>query len=162
MREEISSGIVVFREHRGKREYLLLKRREGFLDFPKGHIEKGESEETAAQRETLEEAGLNVKPIPGFRNEADYWFREPARTSEERESSASQYAKKRENRELIHKKLVMFIGKALDGETPKVSIEHIGHKWLDYGQCKSRLRYDNQKLLIDEAEKFLSELSGRN
>ena len=25
----------------GKREYLFLVRKEGFLDFPKGHIEEG-------------------------------------------------------------------------------------------------------------------------
>ena len=42
MKEEVSSGIVVFQEEKGKRKYLLLNRREDFLDFPKGHIEEGE------------------------------------------------------------------------------------------------------------------------
>jgi DNA polymerase len=156
MKEEISSGIVVYREENGARKYLLLNRREGFLDFPKGHIEAGENEETAAERETLEETGLHVKPLPGFRKETVYWFRAPALTEEEKEQSVSQYAKKRANRELIHKRLVMFLGKAPHGEEPEVSVEHTGFQWLDYERCLSLLRYDNQKELLGEAEKFLS------
>ncbi len=156
MREEISSGIVVFREEKGTREYLLLSRREKFLDFPKGHIEEGENEETAAERETLEETGLQVRPIQGFRKETTYWFRAPASTEEEKEKSVSQYAKKRANRELIHKKLVMFLGRAPENKEPEVSIEHTGYQWLDYETCISMLRYDNQRELLGEAEQFLS------
>ena len=159
MKEEVSSGIVVFREEGGIRKYLLLNRREGFLDFPKGHIEAGESEEIAAERETLEETGLNVKPIPGFRKETAYWFRARAMTQEQREASVSQYAKKRARGELIHKKLVMFLGKAMEEESPKVSMEHTGFQWLDYGQCMSMLRYDNQRELLEEAEQFLLSLN---
>lgn len=155
MKEEVSSGIVVFREEKGRRKYLLLNRREGFLDFPKGHIEQGESEEMAAERETLEEAGLSVKPIPGFRKETEYWFHAPSRNPDERGSPVSQYAKKRGSGELIHKKLVMFTGRALKGETPRISIEHTGFQWLDYGQCMSKLRFGNQKELLEDAEKFL-------
>ena len=155
MKEEVSSGIVVFRVEGGIRKYLLLNRMEGFLDFPKGHIEAGESEEIAAERETLEETGLNVKPIPGFRKEAAYWFRARAMSPVEKEASVSQYAKKRARGELIHKKLVMFLGKAPDGESPIVSKEHTGFQWLDYSQCMSLLRYDNQKELLEEAENFL-------
>jgi hypothetical protein len=40
MRNEVSSGILVFREVNDKREYLFLKKGEDYLDFPKGHIEK--------------------------------------------------------------------------------------------------------------------------
>ncbi len=156
MKEEVSSGIVVFQEEKGTRKYLLLNRREGFLDFPKGHIEEGESEEVAAERETLEETGLSVKPVSGFRKESDYWFRAHIRTSEDKEESVSQYAEKRGRGELIHKKLVMFLGRALENESPRVSIEHTGFQWLDYGQCMSRLRYENQRELLEEAEKFLS------
>ena len=156
MKEEVSSGIVVFQEEKGTRKYLLLNRREGFLDFPKGHIEAGESEEKAAERETLEETGLNVKPVNGFRKESEYWFRAPPRTSDDRSLSYSQYAKKRGSGELIHKRLVMFLGRALENQSPKVSIEHTGFQWLDYEQCMSKLRYDNQRELLVEADEFLS------
>lgn len=159
MKEEVSSGIVVFKTDNGARKYLLLERMERFLDFPKGHIEAGESEEVAAERETLEETGLNVKPIPGFRRENKYWFRAPAARSEELKKTASQYAKKRGSRELIHKTVVMFAGEAPIGGVPRISAEHTGFRWLDYGQCMSQLRYANQKELLQDVEKFLSSLS---
>lgn len=37
---------------------LLVKHEDGFLVFPKGHINKGETEEEAALREVKEETGL--------------------------------------------------------------------------------------------------------
>ena len=60
MEREKSSGMVVYRTVNGSREFLLLERKEGFLDFPKGHIEAGETEEIAAIREVREETGLNL------------------------------------------------------------------------------------------------------
>ncbi len=136
MRVETSSGIVVFRVKNDERQYLLLDRKEGFLDFPKGHIEKGESETEAAQRETLEESGLKVTPIPGFRKEIDYWFRLQG--------------------ELIHKIVVMFTAEVSDGAAPEISFEHVGLRWLNYGDSMNLLKYDNQKELLQEVEAFLS------
>lgn len=49
-------------------EVLLLKHRAGHWDFPKGHVEEGESEQETALREVLEESGLTVKlEDTGFR-----------------------------------------------------------------------------------------------
>lgn len=155
MRDEISSGIVVYRESGGKRTYLLLGRQEGFLDFPKGHIEDGETEREAAIRETLEETGLEINPAEGFRHEMDYWFRAPAMSAGERELSVSEYAKTRTGGELIHKRLVMFLGRAPEGASPKVSIEHTGVEWLNYDQCTRMLKYRNQRELLEAVEKFL-------
>ena len=137
MRVETSSGIVVFRVTDKERQYLLLDRKEGFLDFPKGHIEKGETETEAALRETLEESGLQVTPIPGFRKEIDYWFRHQG--------------------ELIHKIVVMFTAKVSNGASPEISFEHVGLRWLNYEDSMNLLKYDNQKELLEEVEKFLSE-----
>lgn len=135
MRDEVSSGIVVFRDQEGSRLYLLLDRKEGFLDFPKGHIEKGESETDAAVRETHEETGLNVQPIEGFRKEIEYWFKLKG--------------------ELIHKKVVMFTGQAGNQHSPKVSFEHEGYRWLSYGDAMDQLRFSNQKDLLIEVQNFL-------
>lgn len=136
MKVETSSGIVVFRVREGEREYLLLERKEGFLDFPKGHIENGESETEAAARETLEESGLDVKPIENFRKEMEYWFKFKGQT--------------------IHKKVVMFTGESRDDSSPQISFEHVGLRWLSYQDAMDELRFENQKELLEEVEKFLS------
>jgi len=58
-----SAGAVVFRRtERGPR--LLLLRAYRNWDFPKGMIERGESELDAAKRETLEETGLADLDFP--------------------------------------------------------------------------------------------------
>ncbi|WP_243093327.1 NUDIX hydrolase [Thermus thalpophilus] len=54
---ELGAGGVVFN---AKREVLLLRDRMGFWVFPKGHIEAGESLESAAVREVYEETGVQA------------------------------------------------------------------------------------------------------
>lgn len=158
MKVEVSSGIVVFKRNAGTKKYLLLERTEGFLDFPKGHIEKGETDIEAAIRETREESGLDVEPIKEFRREMDYWFRAPIRKGQkDREfMEASEYAKKRGSGELVHKTLIMFVGEVRDNQKPEISFEHTGYRWLSYDEAMGLLRYGNQKELLQEVEQFLN------
>lgn len=77
MSYEKSCGAIVYKVMDGKRYYLLVKQKEGFWAFPKGHIEDGETEEECAFREVKEETGLSLTifekgfceidkhPIPG-------------------------------------------------------------------------------------------------
>ena len=58
-RSGISSGGVVFFENR----VLILQYKDGTWTFPKGHLEAGETEQGAAQREVLEEAGVSAKSL---------------------------------------------------------------------------------------------------
>jgi len=55
-RSGISSGGVVFFEN----QVLILQYKDGTWTFPKGHLEAGETEEIAAVREVLEEAGVKA------------------------------------------------------------------------------------------------------
>ncbi|MCL4331199.1 MAG: NUDIX domain-containing protein [Candidatus Thermoplasmatota archaeon] len=136
---EMSSGIMVYRIGLdGKREYLFLVRKEGFLDFPKGHIEEGETEMDAARRETLEETGMNVNIIPGFRHEMEYLF-----------SHRDQKVKKT---------VVMFAGRAMDDESPTISHEHVGFVWMKYEDALKSLTYENQRKMLEEVDRFLDTL----
>jgi bis(5'-nucleosidyl)-tetraphosphatase len=64
---EKSAGAVVFRKTDKGIKYLLLKYRNGHWDFPKGHIENGETEEETMRREVREETGIDdLKIVPGF------------------------------------------------------------------------------------------------
>ncbi len=136
---EMSSGIMVYRIGQdGKREYLFLVRKEGFLDFPKGHIEEGETEMDAARRETLEETGMNVNIIPGFRHEMEYLF-----------SHRDQKVKKT---------VVMFAGRAMDHVSPTISHEHVGFVWMKYEDALKSLTYENQRKMLEEVDRFLDNL----
>lgn len=68
MKKEKSCGIVVFNND----EVLLVFHNLGHYGFPKGHIEKGETEEETAIREVKEETNCDAKIIPGFRKVITY------------------------------------------------------------------------------------------
>jgi len=55
------AGCVVFSEDNPNKVLVIYNEKNGDYGFPKGHVEKGESFEDCALRETKEETGLNVK-----------------------------------------------------------------------------------------------------
>ena len=57
MKKEISCGTITFY----KDKILLIKQNKGYVGFPKGHMEEGETEEETAVRETKEETNIDVR-----------------------------------------------------------------------------------------------------
>ncbi len=73
LKKEKSCGAVIFREEETGYEVLLIKHKNGgHWAFPKGHVEKKETEEETALREIREETGLKVKLDTGFREVVTY------------------------------------------------------------------------------------------
>lgn len=68
MKKEKSCGILVFDND----EVLVVFHNLGHYGFPKGHVEKGETEEETAVREVKEETNCDAKIIPGFREVITY------------------------------------------------------------------------------------------
>ncbi len=134
MKEEISSGIIIFR-NRDTIEFLFLKRREGFLDMPKGHVEKGESELDAAKREAFEETGLSVNPIDGFRELQQYWYTYEG--------------------EKIWKKVSLYLGIVSEDAEVRISNEHTGFVWLSLDDSLKTLSFQNQKEIIKKAYDYI-------
>ena len=66
---EKSCGAVVFTKDNGRIEFLIVRSKDGYFGFPKGHMEGGETEKETALREIKEETGLTVRLIDGFRTE---------------------------------------------------------------------------------------------
>ena len=94
MTKEKSCGAVIFRKHQDKFQYCLVQQRFGLhYSFPKGHVERNESEIMTAYREVKEETGLDIKifgnirahtrysPRPGVIKDVIYFLAE-ARTNE--------------------------------------------------------------------------------
>ncbi|MBE6551274.1 MAG: NUDIX domain-containing protein [Ruminococcaceae bacterium] len=67
MMYEKSCGAVVFTKIDGEIKYLLVSNREGIYGFPKGHVEKDETETETALREVYEETNLKIDLINDFR-----------------------------------------------------------------------------------------------
>ena len=83
MNYEYSCGAVVFTRIGGVPHYLLVRakdQRKGCHGFPKGHMEPGETEEQTALREILEETGLRVQLLEGFRAVTEYALPSPQDT----------------------------------------------------------------------------------
>ena len=132
---EKSSGVIIFRKQGDDIFYLLLHYELGHWDFAKGHIEKGETLEQTAIRETEEETGINdLEFINGFREWFKYFFKY-----------------KGEN---IMKIVTFFLART-ETKDIKLSFEHIGYKWLPYEQALGQLTFDNAKNILKKANSFL-------
>jgi bis(5'-nucleosidyl)-tetraphosphatase len=132
--EERSAGAVVFRETGRGRMYLLLQNA-GRWDFPKGGVEKGEGELQTVIREVEEETGIkNIRIVPGFRKVIEYFYRREGKN--------------------IHKQVVYMLAKT-EEEAVKISYEHQAYGWFPYHEALERASYDNSKLTLGEAEKFV-------
>ena len=138
---EKSAGAVVFKKNK-QIEYLILNypstvrgAKKSYWDFPKGHIEKGETAEQTAQREVLEETGIkDIALISGFKEHIKYFFRH--------------------KNKIIFKIVTFFLAEAKSRKV-KISSEHIGYLWLPYEKAIRKLTFKNSKLVLKKANNFL-------
>lgn len=114
---------------------FLLLRNGVRWDFPKGGVEKGESELQTVKREVEEETGLkDIEIIPGFRKMIEYFYRRDKRN--------------------VHKQVVYLLART-QHEKVKISFEHQGFGWFPFQDAIKRASYDNSKVTLTEAEKFI-------
>lgn len=133
--KEKSAGAVIFSKE-NKRKYLLLHYSEGHWDFPKGHIEKGESEKQAALREIKEETCITgITFIGGFKESLHYFYTL--------------------NKVPMSKQVIFYLAQA-DKTEVTLSFEHTGFIWLPYEEALNRLTYKNAKEILRKSENFLN------
>ncbi len=136
MAQEFSCGTIVFRKDT-EPIYLLLNYSKGHWDFPKGHVEKGESAHETAIRETMEETGIgDLQFVDGFREKIEYFFRQ--------------------NGKLVHKEVTYFLAETQVSEV-KLSFEHKSFAWLSFEEALSKTTFKNSKEILIKAHKFLKE-----
>ncbi len=137
MIEATSAGAILFRDTRGRREYLLLKSRPGDWEFPKGGIEGDEELQQTAIREVTEEAGIeDFRLLDGFRQDYDYVFEANGNT--------------------IHKTVHLFVAKSFEASA-ELSKEHRDMQWRDYEQAINTITQDGPREILHDAHEFLDE-----
>lgn len=149
MSVEKSAGAIIFRKESfgsaqdgGERPLFLLlhypsglRSQKDYWDFPKGHIEQGESLEDTAKREVEEETGLkNIEFVNGFEETIKYFFQWQG------------------NNVL---KFVTFYLAETKTEEIIISSEHLGFKWLSYQEALKQLTFKNAKEILQKANDFL-------
>jgi len=138
-RSERSAGFVIFHTRGGDvptREYLLLDYGRHW-DLPKGHLDQGEDDLTAAHRELEEETGL-VEPrvVPGFHEEITYFFRAGKKG-------------------LVRKTVVFFLGE-VSHQQIVLSDEHVGYVFLPLKEALARITFPNTRAVVKSADEFLT------
>lgn len=139
---EKSAGAVIFRQDQNTIKYLLLhypssvKAKKSYWDFPKGHVDPGESDEQTAKREVREETGLeDIQFVDGFKESIKYFFRFEGKS--------------------VFKIVVYFLAETKTEEI-KISSEHIGFAWHDYETTLAAISFKNSKEVLEKANEFLT------
>lgn len=132
-----SCGYVVYKLKNNKILYLVLQSLNGEWGFPKGHVEKDESELETANRELFEETNLIVEYIPGFRAVTEYIM--------------VQYNNKK-------KQVVYFVGKHLKNEIKCQDTEVKNAIFVSYEEAQNLLNFKETKAVLEEADLFIKSL----
>lgn len=137
MKLEKSCGAVVFTRIDGEIKYLIIRNLMGIYGFPKGHVEKGESEVQTALREVREEVGLTVELIEGFRCEDEHLI--PRRKN-------------------VMKHIVYFLGEYCNQDFTYQREELSDALLLDYESAMKLFQFESSKRILTEANNFLNSL----
>lgn len=126
MMKEKSCGAVIFRKQQNKYQYLLVQQKYGLhFGFPKGHVEKNESEIMTACREVKEETGLDIEIFDKIREQTRY-----------------------SPRPGVIKDVVYFLAKAKSHILNKQEEEIADAIWVDESDVLNKLSYKTDKQLF--------------
>lgn len=126
MKREKSCGAVVFRREGERVFYLLIRHvNGGHWAFPKGHVEREETESETALREIREETGLSVTLQADFREVVSY-MPTPG----------------------VTKEVVYFLALA-EGKTLSCQREEVSDcRWLSGPEALELVTYDNDRRIL--------------
>ncbi|HUF11961.1 MAG TPA: NUDIX domain-containing protein [Longimicrobiales bacterium] len=136
-RREESAGGVIIRHTPDGPLFLLIRDPYHNWGLPKGHLEPGESPESAARREVAEETGLSGLELIADVATIDWHFQD--------------------RHERVHKFCRFFLFASQMGDAQPERGEGISDCiWLPYGDALERITYDNAREVLREAGRRLS------
>jgi len=137
MYDEVSAGaVLILNDPDSPKEFLILNYSYGHWDFPKGNIEKGETELETVFREVSEETGINdLQILNGFRQQITYKYRKKSK--------------------LVNKAVIYYLAMT---STRKVilSHEHTNFGWFNFDKALEKLSFENSRKVLRMANEFLS------
>lgn len=125
MKKEKSCGTIIIDSNK---RVLLVKQKLGWVGFPKGHMEQGETEIETARRETKEETNLDV-------------------IVDEKKRYTISYITSTQ----IDKEVVYFRAKPISYSLLPQEAEIAEIMWIDIDEAKQYLSFDNLKQLWQNA-----------
>ena len=138
---EIAAGVVLVYDSRP--EVLLLHEvAEDRWCFPKGHVDPGESLETAAIRETREETGIHEVRLEGEVAQVSYRFFQPSR-----------------NRN-VFKTTVYFLAQTLE-RVPHPEPIFDRTDWVSFDEAFVRLAYESDRATLEAAKRHFENRPSR-
>ena len=133
MKKEKSCGCIVM--HKDK--VLLVKHNKGHWDFPKGHVEDGETEKQTAIREVKEETNVNVQILSDKKYQTNYIIKDKN----------------------IDKDVIFFLAKPLNlNQKPQLEEVSIS-EWKKFEDALEVITYERSRQLLKEAIKDYNEIS---
>lgn len=123
LKREKSCGCIIIE----KDKVLLIQQAEGHWGFPKGHVEKGETEIETAIREVKEETNLDVEINENKRYTIEYIIDKGTL-----------------------KQVVLFIAKKINGNEKCQESEIKSMKWMTFEDAIKTITYNNTRELFSK------------
>lgn len=123
LKKEKACGCIIME----KGKVLLIQQTQGHWDFPKGHVEVGETEIETAIREVKEETNIDVEVNENRRYTMEYITDKGAL-----------------------KQVVFFIAKKITGNEKRQESEIKSMKWLTFEDALKTITYDNTRELFSK------------
>lgn len=130
MQYEKSCGALVLRRDEDGKMYILMIRHKagGHRSFPKGHMERGETEYMTAVREVFEETAVQIRLAAGFR-ETVHYHPMPG----------------------VSKEVVYFLTETAQTEIKPREGEIAEVEWIPLDSAEDALTYENDKTVLRAA-----------
>ena len=133
MKQEKSCGCIVLND---KNQVLLIHNNAGHWDFPKGHVEEGETEIQTAIREVKEETNIDVEVNDKYRYTVEY-----------------------SPKEAVIKEVVLFLAKNISNNK-EAQLEEVSEvQWVDFEEALDKITYDTSKQVLQKLKEDLKEIN---
>jgi tRNA nucleotidyltransferase (CCA-adding enzyme) len=133
--KEFSCGAIIYKMQKDSPLFLLVNsKRNGRWGFPKGHIEKNETEIETARREIFEETGIkDIEFVKDYKKEDIY-------TIEKSSSNAK--------KQMIEKHSIYFLALVFEEPSDFDKNEICELKWVDVRHAYTLLSFVSQKDIL--------------